>query len=365
MLSTREMTTPSTINPLWHQLITEVLPAKQRLMLSITEAEDAYIWSTVTAKLRSGPTRQLEIALAPQTARISPPSESQEGIIWASLIKDRVQSCLKVWIPCLLKLHQRVRCDYSLTLSFCDLGAWEPGILSMDSANRDALIPDLYAMLAARHPVDVGIQSFGKPLPFPKFLSRWSKRIPKVFWRGATTGLLPEGLIADVSQLADNPRVKLCLKQRQASNSDMKISRVDWMDPSFTVHAEAWLQQEGILVPPVPESTFGKYLYYPDLPGCALAWGTIFKHLRGCLVFRAPQDRSLYYYRLMHPGQHYVEVQPDFSDLDSAVLWAENHPEQAAWMAWCGHRVAHRYLRQIGNHFCDAAMPHIQPLLTS
>jgi hypothetical protein len=144
----------------------------------------------------------------------------------------------------------------------------------------------------------------------------------------------------------------------------MKISRVDWMDPSFTVAAEAWLQQEDILVPPVPESTFGKYRYYPDLPGCALAWGTIFKHLRGCLVFRAPQDRALFYYRLMQPAQHYLEVQPDFSDLDSAVLWAENHTEQAAWIAWCGHRVAHRYLRQIVNHFCDAAMPHVKPLLT-
>lgn len=359
------MTTPCAINHLWYQLITEVLPAKQRLVLTLTEAQDTRIWSTVTTTFRSGSTRQLEIALAPQTAKISPPSDSQEDQIWASLVKHRIQSCLKVWIPWLIKLHRRVRCDYSLTLSVCDLGAWDPGILSMDSANADALIPDLYAMLAAGYPADVGIEPWGRPMPFSKFFLRWSKRSPRLFWRGVTSGLMPGGLIANVDQLAANPRVKLCLQQRHHAGSDIKISRVEWIDSSFKTQAEAWLKREGIIAPPVPESFFGNYRYYPDLPGCALAWGTIFKHLCGCLVFRTPQDRSLYYYKLMKPGQHYIEVPAGFSGLESAVQWADCHTEEAAWIAWCGYRVAHHYLRYIGDYFCDAAMPHIKPLLAT
>ena len=342
------MTTASNIDPKWHALIAAGLPAKPPLAWQLkAAAADNRHWLTVTATLRSGPTRQLEIALAQQTALTLPPFESQ-----------RVQCCLKVWAPWLITLHRRLRCDYSITLSMCDGG--QPGIASMDSAHLHELIPDLFAMQAALKP-----EKNGKPLSFSRFYTRWQTRTPQVFWRGGTTGIQPGGPIANVHRLAANSRVKMCLQQRQTIGCDMKISRVVQTDPTFTSQAKAWLQSEGILARPVPESTFGNYRYYPDLPGNAQAWGTIFKHLRGCLVFRAPQKRSLYYYRLMQPGQHYMEVQPDFSDLASALQWAEHHPEQAAWMAWCDHRVAHRYLRQIGSHFSDAALAHIQPLLTA
>ena len=341
------MTPAPNIDPQWHGLLAAALPAKQPLEVILKAAEENRHRLTVTATLRSGTTRQLEIALAQKTAQTLPPLESH-----------RVQCCLKVWTPWLIRLHRRIRCDYSLKLSMCDGG--QPGIASMDGAERDALIPDLYAMQAALKP-----EKYGKPLSFSRFYARWQRRRPQVFWRGGTTGIQPGGPIADVSRLATNTRVKVCLQERNTMGCNIKISRVVQTDPAFTTLAEAWLQSEGILAAPVPESTFGNYRYYPDLPGNALAWGTIFKHLRGCLVFRAPQKRSLYYYRLMQPGQHYMEVQPDFSDLDSALQWAESHPEQAAWMAWCGHRVAHRYLRQIGSHFSDAALAHIQPLLTA
>jgi len=341
------MTSASNLDPRWHDLIASALPSKQPLSMNLRAEDDNRHRLTVTATLRAGPTRQLEIALAQKTAQSLPPEESH-----------RVQCCLKVWIPWLIKLHRRLRCDYSITLSMCDGG--QPGIASMDSAHPHELIPDLYAMQAALKP-----EKNGKPLSFSRFYARWQTRHPQVFWRGGTTGIQPGGAIADVSRLATNPRVNVYLQQRHTMGCNIKISRVVQTDPAFTTQAEDWLQSEGILAEPVPESTFWNYRYYPDLPGNALAWGTIFKHLRGCLVFRAPQKRSLYYYRLMQPGQHYMEVQPDFSDLDTTLQWAESHPEQAAWIAWCGHRVAHRYLKQIGSHFSDAAMAQIQPLLTA
>jgi len=341
------MTTDSNINPKWQSLIAAAMPAKQPVSLQLKQARDNRHHLTVTTTLRSGPTRQLEIVLAPKTAQTLPPFES-----------NRVQCCLKVWTPLLIKLHRRLRCDYSLTMSMSDGG--QPQMPSMDSTQGDALIPDLYAMQAALKP-----ETNGKPLSFSRFYKRWQTRIPQMFWRGGTTGIQPGGPIASVQWLAANSRINVCLQQRHTMNCDIKISRLVQMNPAFTTQAEAWLQSEGILAKQVPESMFERYRYYPDLPGNALAWGTILKHLKGCLVFRAHQKRSLYYYKLMQPGKHYMEVQPDFCNLSSAMEWAEHNPEEAAWMAWCGHRVAHRFLRQIEGHFCDAAMSHIQLLLTN
>ena len=263
--------------------------------------------------------------------------------------------CLKVWTPWLVKLHQRIRCDYRLHLSMCDGG--QAGMASMDSQDWTTLIPDLYAMQAGLHG-----KNNSKPLPFPRFLARWQKRRPQVFWRGSTTGIQPGGPIADKAGLLANQRVQISLRHRNQPSCDLKISRVVQMEPGFSSAAEAWLNSEGLLAPTVQESAFGHYRYYPDIPGNALAWGTIFKHLQGCLVFRAPNKRALYHYRLMQPWKHYIPVEADFSDLDTAVGWAETHPEQAAWIAWCGQRVAQRYLRQVSTHFSDAVLPHMQPL---
>lgn len=338
------MTTASNIDPQWHALLAAAMPEKQQLELKLKAAEDQRHWLTLTATLRSGPTRQLEIALAQTTAQTLPPLESL-----------RVQQCVRAWMPWLVELHQRIGCDFRLNLSMCDGG--QAGMPSMNGQDWATLIPDLYTMQAA-----VKLETYGKPLAFPRFLARWQKRRPQIFWRGSTTGIQPGGPIRDVAGLQANPRIQICLRHRNHEACNIRISRVVQMDPGFSSAAEHWLNSEGLLALPVQEAEFGRYRYYPDIPGNALAWGTIFKHLRGCLVFRAANKRALYHYRLMQPWKHYIPVEADFSDLDTAIAWAEAHPEQAAWIAWCGHRVAHRYLRQVGPHFSDAVLPHIEPL---
>ena len=339
-------TNNSTIDPRWHPLLAAAMPEKRRLELNLRAADDERHRLTVTATLRAGPTRQLELSLANRTAQTLPSFESH-----------RVQCCLHVWTPWLLKLHQRIRCDYRVNLSMCDGG--QVGIPSMDSPEWNHLIPDLYSMQAA-----LKRERYGKPMKFARFLARWQTRRPKIFWRGATTGIHPGGPIKDIAGLQGNARVQISLRHRNQDGCDIKISRVVQTDPAFSTPAEEWLNTAGILAPPVQEAEFGRYRYYPDIPGNALAWGTIHKHLQGCLVLRGPNKRALHYYRQMQPWKHYLPVEPDFSDLENARSWAEAHPEQAAWIAWCGHRVAHRYLRQVGLHFSDAVLPHIQPLNT-
>ena len=320
------------------------MPANQRLELNLKAAEAERHHLTVTVTLRAGPTRQVEIALAQMTAQTVPPLEA-----------IRVQQCLRAWLPLLVKLHKRIRYDYKLDLSMCDGG--QAAMPSMDTQDWATLIPDVYTMEAA-----MNRKTYGKPMSFPRFLARWQRRRPQVFWRGSTTGFQPGGPIQDVAGLQANPRVQISLQHRNNESCDIKISRVVQTDPGFSSAAMEWLKTEGILVPPVLEARFCRYRYYPDIPGNGLAWGTIFKHLCGCLVLRAPNKRALYHYRLMQPWKHYIPVEADFSDLDNAMGWAEANPEQAAWIAWCGQRVAHRYLRQVGSHFGDAVLPHIQLL---
>ena len=335
------------IDPQWQQLISNALPQKPQLALQLSANQEDLSYLSLRACIRSSPQRTLELQLANSLTEQFQPFESH-----------RVYSCLKIWTPLLIKLHRKIKADFKVDLSMCDGGA--PNVASMDCEDPTLLLPDLYAMQAALNP-----EKYGRPLPFPRFLHRWQQKVPLLFWRGGTTGIRSNGPITKIEDLEANLRVKTCLEHRKNEMTDIKISRVVQLSADFSAIAEKWLSEQTILAPSVNEADFGRYRFYPDIPGNALAWGTIFKHLRGCLVFRSTTSRSLYYYRLMQPWKHYIPVKPDFSDTDAAISWAQAHPEEAGWIAWRGHQVAHRYLRQIGSHFCDGALSHIKPLLNA
>ena len=101
------------------------------------------------------------------------------------------------------------------------------------------------------------------------------------------------------------------------------------------------------------DGVFSEYRMFPDLPGNARAWGTIFRYLDGCLIFRpVNQSRYLKYDDYIKPWLHFIPVNEDFSDLAQKAEFAIQNTMQSAYIAWNGYLAARRYLINI-----EAAFP--------
>ena len=262
----------------------------------------------------------------------------------------RLNECLAFWIKPLIEVCSVVKSSYSIRLCACDGG--DISALSMDGLNIAMIIPDLYSFQASESARLVSPQLYEKNPSLVDFKEAWQRRMPILFWRGATSGIMNDNLPIDtIEKLRKNHRVALCLALKGIANMNVKISKVVQVSNGFERSCADWLKSTDIFSEPVVEASFASYKYYPDIAGNVRAWGTIIKYLNGNLVFRPTTPRSLFYDRLMQPGVHYVPVNDSFSDLRDAVDWAERNTSEAALIAWRGQNVAREYLIRIQEHF--------------
>lgn len=257
----------------------------------------------------------------------------------------RLLECLKYWIP-LTTNYCRTR-ETQKTFSFCsdDTDTLHHKTFSMDGTNTRWLIPDLFCMQEAKNHAKPD-----HPETQESFENAWQKRPLKMFWRGSTTG---QGRIINPNQLHSVPRVTICRQFNKTKEFDLKISNIN-CPPRIRCDAENLLKTQAVWGDYVEESIFSNVKYYPDIPGNALAWGTIRKYMRGCLIFKPESKRELHYYRLIKPWVHFIPVNKNFSDLQEKFTWAEENPCQAMKIAWQGKRFAAQYLHKISNHFNSA-----------
>lgn len=228
---------------------------------------------------------------------------------------------------------------FRLAFDFGDAGT--AGFISMDRpVGTDwPLMPDIYLFEAAR----ASIKRFNEI----EFTEEFRSRIPKLFWRGGTTG----ALINSEHELFENYRVKCCqaIRDNAGNASDCKISRISQVGEEVKdIYASA-LTARGIFGDSVNEDVFTKYMMYVDLPGNTAGWGTCLKYLGGCLVFRPPQVRELAYSGLLSPWEHYIPVEVDMSNVGERVTWVLNNLEAATNIAWRGHCLLHDFVSNM-NH---------------
>ena len=261
----------------------------------------------------------------------------------------RMRECLKFWIRFCIELEERYERSFLLRFYCDDRGKRD--CLSMDSEFDDNLIPDEYSM---RYNYKKRYRS--QVISISEFSKQWLKRKHTIFWRGSTTGGGSLKSIKDVSNLM---RVKVCKQFRDTKGFDFRISKiVQEYIPKKLIRN--YLQENNILGRQVLEYKFASFCYYLDIPGNALSWGTIRKHMVGNLVFRADYKRKLFYYKLMEPWKHYIPIDEDFSDLNEKFLWAEGNPNKAAEIAWNGYKIAHQYIKDIPEHFINTALQNIE-----
>ena len=249
-------------------------------------------------------------------------------------ITGRYSICLNYWLPNCIEAVYRSKRSLKLKFDTDDYG--NSNCLSMDSEDFDNLIPDEYSI--RNH---YKKRYTNNPMPFHQFKKNWLKRKEQVFWRGSTTG---GGVLNTTKDLFKLKRVRLCKLYNHNNSFNMKISKIVQNSLPKQIFINE-LKNEKIWTRSVFENTFSKYCFYPDIPGNALAWGSIRKYLMGNLIFKSTTKRQLYYYRFLKPWKHYIPVEENFLDLDEKYSWVKSHMEEAAFIAWNGYVQANNFIK--------------------
>ena len=249
-------------------------------------------------------------------------------------IKGRYSICLNYWLPNCIEAVYRSRRSLNLKFDTDDYGS--SNSLSMDSENINVLIPDEYSM---RNHYKKRYKT--NPMTFNQFKIDWFKRKNQMYWRGSTTG---GGMLNTKQDLFELKRVILCKSYSRNILFNMKISKVVQNNLSKQIIINE-LKKERIWSRAVFENTFSNYCFYPDIPGNALAWGSIRKYLMGNLIFKSNTKRQLYYYQFIKPWKHYIPLEENFLDLEEKYSWVKSHMEEAAFIAWNGYIQANNYIQ--------------------
>ena len=256
----------------------------------------------------------------------------------------RILNCYFFWLPYCIELSNNIQKSFEVILNASDWGI--DNTLSMTSTDIDHLIPDEYSMYQSKE-----LPRLSSWNNHEDFHHDWFRRESEMFWRGSTTG----HDIKSTRSLSELQRIKICLKYSDINCFNMKITNIvqNYLPKQII---NQWLVNTGLKGRRVGESKFANYKYYPDIPGnntlCG-SWGVIKKHVRGNLVFKPDHQSKMFYDKYMHPWEHYIPVEIDFSDLHKQFIWAENNQEKSAHIAWNGYSKSVTILKEIKSIFID------------
>ena len=209
-----------------------------------------------------------------------------------------------------------------------------PG-LSYSSGRDDAvLIPDHYFVwrrgyAAERDAIDTAAAAV-------------TQRTRKAYWRGTTAG---ETRKPPQSWL-DLQRTRVCRMGRADRLGDLidaKFTSVtsDLAEPPDTLRRI--LTAQGMMAPWAAQQDIVSYAYQIDIDGHTNSYpGFFLKLYSGLPVLKvaSPFGNRQWYYDRVQPGEHYLPVAADLSDLRRQILWLRAHPAEAARIGAAGRAVA-------------------------
>lgn len=98
-----------------------------------------------------------------------------------------------------------------------------------------------------------------------------------------------------------------------------------------------------------------KYKYILDIPGNTYSWNRVPIVMQSnSLLFKMPCDDRAWYYPLMHPGEHYVEV--DKNNMHSKFMYYENNPKEYNFIVENAKKFVTNYLKTTHAYLYMAAM---------
>jgi len=179
-----------------------------------------------------------------------------------------------------------------------------------------------------------------KDMKFDEFIVDWDQKTNnKAVFRGGPSGC---GYTVETNQ-------RLHLVSLKSPLLDAKIvgkgKTIDSQSVKFDpIHGLGMLNtgmKPGNFVSMVEQS---KHKYIIHVDGNVHAYRLLTTMMTGSLVIRVESPYISWVDHLIKPGQHYVLVKPDLSDLIEKIRWCEAHPKSARKMARAGYEFARRAL---------------------
>lgn len=186
------------------------------------------------------------------------------------------------------------------------------------NAKKIILIPDYTAIQ--------GYENIFKQIDKQSAKYPWKDRIPKIFWRGATTGATK--YITDVHQFSRGKFLELAKQHK-------------FVDAGFTTYTKnittalrKQLQDNFILHKNIPPQEAIAYKYLLDIDGNSCSYSRMAWILYSrSLLLKQTSDNMQWYYPHLKPYIHYVPLNNDFSDIEQKFAWIQQHPLSSITMA--------------------------------
>ena len=103
------------------------------------------------------------------------------------------------------------------------------------------------------------------------------------------------------------------------------------------------LRKAGLIGDKVPAHDWCAKKYAIDIDGFTNAWCNFMQRLKlGCCVLKvgSQMDYTQWYYHKLVPGEHFVPIQADLSDLEEKLDWVRMNAQQARRIAQQGQAFA-------------------------
>jgi hypothetical protein len=215
------------------------------------------------------------------------------------------------------------------------------GCLRFDAPVEDpsVLLPDPYALGSE------GYRLFREQLerqPLPP----WRERLPRVFWRGASTG----SQAITVQRLPANRRYQLCQHTRRFPQwLDARLTRiVQCRDVEAEQRVLEHLRERQLMAPACEPWYFGLHRFLIEIDGNVNSWGLLWKLLSGSCVLRVDSTRRQWYHPMLQPYHHIVPIAADLCDLPDRLAWCFDNPEACEMIAAQGRHFALEVVDDLG-----------------
>lgn len=168
----------------------------------------------------------------------------------------------------------------------------------------------------------------------------WSKKKEIAFWRGLTTG----GQITEENFLLTPRGTLVALSLQHSDLLDAKFNGLCQTEVSDRILS----QFPSCFAPFVSIEDHFRFKYQILIDGNTCAYSRCYWQLfSNCAIFKQNSPHVQWYYSLMRPGEHYLPLEEDLSNLVEQILWAKENPEQTLELIKRANQLANNHLTHI------------------
>lgn len=149
----------------------------------------------------------------------------------------------------------------------------------------------------------------------------WKNKKEMTFWRGEALGKI---FSIDCWHEASRSRLAL-LSQYYPDEIDAGFSNLEKVSESVKNEMQKCLPLKKH--EPISKHLHYKYIAVADGSSCPSPQ-FYFALCSGCVAFKGESQNIQWYYHALKPGEHYVQVASDFSDLPEKISWARSHDKE-------------------------------------